>query len=362
MRSVTSSARLINWVLTVPWPRRWLLAREPKLLKGVLRVALRRIARWYRQRSGLDGRTGGVTVVQRFGSALGLNIHFHVLMLDGVYQDRDATLPFVTVPPPSTDEVAVLVEDIATRVERWLCKAGYGGEERDAHEEEEDLQSLIQSASVQGRIGLGKYRGQKSRRVQWLSGKAFTLPPQCATFEGYNLHAGVEIAAWHRPGLEQLCRYVLRPPLAKTRLSETSDGGVEMQLKRAWSDGTTSLRFTALELVEKLAALVPPPRKNQVFYHGVLGARSKWRSRIVPGTSPAEVGAPSRRITKKPASTTSRHVPWEQLLRRTFGVFGWMCAKCGGFLELRAVVLGGPESRKILESMARSARGPPDSP
>ena len=30
-------------------------------------------------------RTGAVTLIQRFGSALNLNVHFHMLFLDGVY-------------------------------------------------------------------------------------------------------------------------------------------------------------------------------------------------------------------------------------------------------------------------------------
>jgi len=33
-------------------------------------------------------RTGAVTLIQRFGSALNLNIHFHMLFLGGVYVDR----------------------------------------------------------------------------------------------------------------------------------------------------------------------------------------------------------------------------------------------------------------------------------
>jgi len=31
------------------------------------------------------GATGAVTLIQRFGSALNLNIHFHMLVLDGAY-------------------------------------------------------------------------------------------------------------------------------------------------------------------------------------------------------------------------------------------------------------------------------------
>lgn len=33
-----------------------------------------------------SSRTGAVTLIQRFGSALNLNIHLHMLFLDGAYQ------------------------------------------------------------------------------------------------------------------------------------------------------------------------------------------------------------------------------------------------------------------------------------
>ena len=40
-------------------------------------------------------RTGAVTLIQRFGSALNLNVHFHMLFLDGVYVERpDGSLLF----------------------------------------------------------------------------------------------------------------------------------------------------------------------------------------------------------------------------------------------------------------------------
>jgi len=38
------------------------------------------------ERTGVvRGRSGAVVVAQRFGSALNLNLHFHALVLDGVY-------------------------------------------------------------------------------------------------------------------------------------------------------------------------------------------------------------------------------------------------------------------------------------
>ena len=42
------------------------------------------------------------------------------------------------------------------------------------------------------------------------------------------------------------------------------------RLKTPWSDGTTHLVLSPLERIEKLAALVPPPRLNLVRYHGIL--------------------------------------------------------------------------------------------
>jgi hypothetical protein len=56
-----------------------------------------------------------------------------------------------------------------------------------------------------------------------------------------------------------LCRYVARPALASQRLSRLPDGRLLYRLKHRWRDGTTGVVFTAGELLEKLAALVPPP-------------------------------------------------------------------------------------------------------
>jgi len=40
-------------------------------------------------------------------------------------------------------------------------------------------------------------------------------------------------------------------------------------LKTPWSDGTSHLLLSPMELLEKLAALIPPPRFHLLRYHGV---------------------------------------------------------------------------------------------
>jgi hypothetical protein len=69
------------------------------------------------------GRTGSVTVVQRFGSALNLNLNFHILCLDGVYVRGADGLRFVRDRQVTTEEVAALVVELATRAERWLSRS-----------------------------------------------------------------------------------------------------------------------------------------------------------------------------------------------------------------------------------------------
>jgi hypothetical protein len=80
--------------------------------------------------------------------------------------------------------------------------------------------------------------------------------------------------------LERSLRYAARPPLSNERLSLLPDGRLRYKLKRRWSDGTAQAIYEPMELMERLAALVPPPRFNITRYFGVLA----------PG--PAAVAAP----------------------------------------------------------------------
>ena len=73
-----------------------------------------------------DGRSGSVTVIQRFGGGLNLNVHYHTLLFDGVFfADRpDGALGFWPLPPPTDEEVGVVLARIATRVQRLLKRRG----------------------------------------------------------------------------------------------------------------------------------------------------------------------------------------------------------------------------------------------
>ncbi len=71
-------------------------------------------------------------------------------------------------------------------------------------------------------------------------------------------------------------RYLVRPPLALDRLTE-STGGRLLYHWRPWHDGSTALFLEPLELLEWLAAFAPPPRRPLVRI-GLLAPRARWRA------------------------------------------------------------------------------------
>jgi hypothetical protein len=351
-----------QWVLTFPWRRRFLLACRPELVNGVLQVVMRVIFGWYRDRGKemgfTDVQTGAVTVLQRFGSALNLNFHAHSLILDGYWaRDGRGHLRFHPTVAPSQDDIEGLTATIAKRVERWLERKGYPGEGEvsPSGNDEDDAQVLLVAASMEGRAALGSRAGRKARR-KGIPRSPDSLPRRCAAVDGYNLHADVRAGASDRKGLERLCRYLLRPPLAKARIGEDENGDIVVGLKRAWSDGTTQIVLSRLEFLERLAALVPPPGRNTILYHGILAAHAAGRAEVVPRPSPESKSAKAtiKLVRTEVSSNESRWLPWAELLERVFAVDALCCPRCHGRMALRAVIVGWPATERVLDGIEKA--------
>jgi hypothetical protein len=95
-----------------------------------------------------------VTVIQRFGGGLSLNVHFHTLVLDGVFTEtRGGALHFRPLPPPTDEEVGVVLATIYVRVCRLLRRHGFDATAADLSRadpvaEESPLLAGISSASI----------------------------------------------------------------------------------------------------------------------------------------------------------------------------------------------------------------------
>ncbi len=329
--SVIPHVSVRQWVISFPFSVRYVLAYKPQLVTGVLAIFARIVSNSIvkrARREGVQGKTGAITFVQRFGGAINANVHFHSLFLDGVYVEDRGKMKFFQVMDPTDDEIAVLVQRIRDRVVRYLTKKGFSIDDfsEDPFAFEQPAMAELAGASIQSRIALGERAGQKVRRVGNDASieDVYRIGNRCAVCDGFSLHANVKIDGKDRDKLEKLCRYTARPPVALERLSETGDGKILYRLKKVYSDGTTHLLFDPLELVEKVVALIPPPRANLLRYHGVFAPNSKDRKRIVPASTSDSA--------KKKQERPNRS--WSDLLKRSFSIDIMACAACGGKMRI----------------------------
>jgi len=72
--------------------------------------------------------------------------------------------------------------------------------------------------------------------------------------------ASVRIEGHDRAGLERLLRYCARPPFALQRLESLDEQRLLYRLPKPRPDGCTALTLTPLEFIQRLAALIPPPK------------------------------------------------------------------------------------------------------
>ena len=378
-RMAESAAHLIDevlpkvgvrqWVLSFPMPIRFILAKNSKIQGSCLTLVHRAITGYIRKKAKQKGiesklQPGAVTLIQRAGGALNLNVHYHMLFLDGGFyessQDKslDQKPKYAWVEPPTDQEIKDLVETLAKRVIRFLKKKGYFQDDvtESAPEEDqrqEELLPELQAASVQSRIALGERRGQKVRRLGQLKASDFQSElkgPLCAQVLGFSLHAGVYCAPQERKKLEKLCRYVTRPAVAEERLKLQPNGDIVLRLKTKYSDGTSHLLFSGLEFIEKLAALVAPPRIHLTRFFGCLAPNSKIRSQIVPEKPQQVQAVVTLTSPTDPESVTpkrSRRTGWVELLARVFAIDMQNCPNCPGQLKVVAAIVESSAVKRI---------------
>lgn len=332
-----------------------------------------------------------------------------MLWLDGVYGwEPGRSWPVFHAQQEVSDrDVQQLVQRIRDRVLRALRKAGKWVDPDAAAEGgdgagDELLPGLV-AAAVGGRAALGERAGQRDGRVgrdgRW---EPLVRGSLCAEIDGFSLHAGAWVAARDRERLEKLCRYAARPAVAESRLVELADGRIGYSLKKRWRDGTTAVVMTKAVLMERLCALVPPPRKHLVTYHGVLAPASGLRSRVVPRRVEEEggaggcrhgagggvegetaVAAVAKAVEKIAAGAFRRQqaerrlrarlrVPhgggrrrggrrrysWSVLLERAFGIEVLICPKCSGVRRVLAAIHDPTSIARVLGAMGLSSAVP----
>ena len=300
---------------------------------------------------------------------MNLNVHFHSLVLDGVYEvlPDSRGVRFLDLPPPDSTEVFRVLADTVQRLVSALARSGYGSDTEtdgeDGLSRDNPVMAALYAAAVQGRIAMGADAGQ---RIARLGNAALAVDcvdagsSRCATLGGFSLHAGVAIGASDRAGLERVCRYMGRPPLASERLERLSDGRIVYRMRHRWRDGTSALVFEPREFLARLAAQVPPPRAHQVRYHGVLAPCAAWRPFVVPLADDGGGGVERSACSHdKPQGSRAWRIAWSDLLRRVFAVDALRCDRCGSKMRVMAAVRSPAAVAAFLVCIGRAGRSPP---
>ena len=342
-----------QWVLTLPIQLRFLLAWRPKLIGLTLTLFLRSLFAWQRRCARRQGISkplcGAVTCIQRFGSALNLNLHFHTLVPDGVFfEDSEGNVQFHLLPPPTVPDLEKLARRL---IPRLLKKLAAESEQTEDTDWMHLLTRYLQAQSSRAAPPIDQPRGLR------------------VFAEGFSLHAGVSVSELDGDSLERLARYCARPPLSLHRIAVDPDGQILYRAKHAAPGAPRRLHMSWAQFLGRIAALIPPPRSHLVRYHGVFAPHSRHRARIVPNPPPLPLTTPAATLAAASA-TTSPHTPppsrsrldWASLLRRVFAIDVLPCDRCGGRRQLLSMITEAKTAQKILNHLGMPAQAPLQSP
>lgn len=332
-----------QWVLSVPKRLRPYLHHDTEVASAVLQIFLRAIrTTLVRASPGAppDAQLGAVSFFHRFGSSLNAHPHYHLVALDGVFSAADdGEVTFHEASELSADHVRTLERLLRRRILRYFRRRG-----------------LLDEADT---FDMLTWQG---------SG-------------GFSVDASVRIAGEDRTGIERLLRYCARPPFALERLHAfdsvaalaSPEARLLYRLPRPNLEGRTELLFTPLELLERIARFIPPPRVHRHRYHGVLAPNAKLRSTVValgrpeleaPPLSPSadEPASPSADPGDRPRPASPARVRWAQLLARIYDVLPLLCSACGGEMKVLAFLTDPSVVRAILLHLDLPHKPPPISP
>jgi hypothetical protein len=322
-----------QWVLSFPKRLRYFLRRDAELAGRVLQVFLREVEAKLRAASPgapADARFGGVTFVQRFGSALNAPLHFHCCLIDGVFAAEGEGMRFYEATALDPGTVATLQGAVRGRVLELFEKDGLLDQEA--------------AANMRGWEHAG----------------------------GFSLDAAIRIEAWDRAGLERLLRYCARPPFASERLRwDKRSQRVIYELPKPRPNAPRAVILDPLDLISRLVVLLAPPRIHRHRYHGVLAPHARLRAAVTAVANQAvegviaippvpEKGSPEASAAARARSAAIRM--WAALLARIYEVFPLVCPNCKGDMRLIAFITERSSIEQILNHIGESPLPPPIAP
>lgn len=166
---------------------------------------------------------------------------------------------------------------------------------------------------------------------------------------GFSLDGSVVIESWNRDGLERLLRYCARPPFASENL-RWNGKQVTYNLSKPNFKGQTSIQLDPIEFIDRIATLIPIPRRHRRHYFGVFAPNSPLRKLVVVNAKRRPehfIPPPLKSIAKKVHQAS---LEWAALIARIYEVNPLICSRCGGKVKIIGFVT---HKQKFLEYYTR---------
>ncbi len=364
-----------QWVFTFPFWLRYVMAWNISLRDAIQRIVTDCTQQFYVRRAGQKlAKCGGIAVEHRFDSALKVDVHWHLLLADGVFirtrgrKGAPGRVRFLPADALASADVPAVLAHVERRVMKLLKRRGLlhetpdGQPPPDTFAEKNPAMAAILQASLFGKNLLSEEASQPPIHAEGPRILAkHTHGKNCEALNQFTLHANSRILAQSRTGLESMIRYLCRPALATERVELLdNDETVRLRLKSPWRDGTTHVHMPAPDFVMRLLALIPAPMKKQIRYFGVFAPGAKWRREVVrrpkpprrqKEVQPEETCAHDKQAPKpddiQPGHAVSR-LTWSEAMKRTFKLDVLHCDRCDGRREVIALIPEGDIATRIL--------------
>jgi hypothetical protein len=125
--------------------------------------------------------------------------------------------------------------------------------------------------------------------------------------------------------------------------------------------GRTPLLLSPLERIERLVALLPPPRQHRHRYYGVLAPNAPLRAALSALAPEAVVAQPMATSGEEPTETPLRSPArylWAMLLARSYEAFPLSCPTCGTEMRILAFITEASTVQRILNPIGEPATPP----
>ena len=366
-----------QFVMSFPIAMRYWLQTNKKLFAKIHSIVIKEIQNYYVKKAedyGIkDSKSGSVSFTQRWGGALNLNPHLHILFLDEVYTIVKEKPKFHNLPDITDAELADIISKISSKIIRYFKKKNYLNKEGvivnnpkwDTLYTESDSLSLATQNSIFSTIAFGPNAGKKVTKI----GAGFGFDEEIPMAKGklsyrvnnFSLHANTAIKTHQRDRLFTLIEYIARGPVAEDRLEILENGMVKVTFKKPWNNGQTGILLTQLEFIEKISALIPPPRSHLVRWAGVFSPNYKCRKDIVlkPSIKKAFQFGEDREDGDEGSLKNSS---WAINLARTFKIDVSKCNSCGGELRVIAAIRDAYSVEKYLKHVGVDHEAPTRAP